>query len=246
MRRGPSAQSQEGPDAAGATGPEVTERPSCGGPFVLCGGTADYCGVMPRLLLLPVLLCVAGCGSASHADGTITPKNATKLVLAPLSVAPEPAVRGRGWTNYAPAVRSPNGRWSVVAQRGTVEFRDARTGSALDVLQMHRAQPTSITWSSDSRLFAVGTDDGVTTVWDELHHHTYELLGAKAPVGPLSFARDDSMLAVAEGRRIAVWDARRQRLLVEVSAARPPAWLRFERRRIVIGGEPLQQLRLPH
>jgi len=115
---------------------------------------------------------------------------------------------------------SPDGsRFATVDTHGRVEFRDSRTGQQLNPITLRglTGRATSVALSTDGRLLAIGSDDGVVRFWDS-QAGTLRMdrrLEHSHAVTAASFSPDGAHIVTASSDGLVrLWDTPTARLLV--------------------------------
>ena len=110
---------------------------------------------------------------------------------------------------------SPDGRevaaLGCCTSRSTVATWNARTGRELFVTRSLTSHATAIAYSPDSRLLAVGTENGQVLFWDARRGvaQTPALQVAPAGIAQISFSPDGTMMVVSsDDGSTTLWDLR--------------------------------------
>ena len=107
----------------------------------------------------------------------------------------------------ATAVFSPDGTTLVSANFKTIHLWDARTGESKRTLTGHTDRISSLSFSSDGRTLASGSDDKTIRLWDvTTGANKKTLTGHTKSVSHIAFGRDGGTLVSVANRTVRLWD----------------------------------------
>ncbi|MYB94577.1 hypothetical protein F4054_11160 [Candidatus Poribacteria bacterium] len=124
---------------------------------------------------------------------------------------------------YWPLVFSPDGKILVSSggesRSNKVTFWQTDPGAPLFTLEGHASPVTEYAFSSDSKIFASGSEDAAVVLWDvKTGNQLATLTGHTKRISTLAFSADSKTLASGSGNEIRLWNVYTAALIARLDA----------------------------
>ena len=126
--------------------------------------------------------------------------------------ADQPAVELQEHADWVTAVQfSPDGKYLVSGDRGGgLILRIAATGESLFRLTSHKGAVTSVSWRSDSKVFASASESGKISFWDVSNAQTSKPLKTfdahKGGCLAIDFTRTGDLVSGGRDKKVQLWN----------------------------------------